>query len=237
MENTSGPLANRLLQALPSEEFEKLGAHLEVLDIVPRHSVFEPDQPSEYAYFPQAGVISIQRRMREGNAVEIDTIGREGMVGLEIFLGGEQTPSAAFCQVAGRAARVRAERFRQAVRDSAPLTNLLLRYTQVTLNQVAQSAACNRTHSIEERCARWLLMTHDRVDDDRFDLTQEFLAEMLGTRRAGVSLAASILQRGGFIRYSRGRVEIVDRAGLESAACECYAVIAREYDRLIGAPS
>src|SRR5262249_16313395 len=138
MTNTSEPLANRLLRALPSDEFEKLRAHLEVLDISPRHSVFEPNKPSEYVYFPQAGVISIQRRMRDGIAVEIDTIGREGMVGLEIFLGGEQTPSAAFCQIAGRAARVQAERFRQAVRDSAPLTNLLLRYTQATLNQVSQ---------------------------------------------------------------------------------------------------
>jgi CRP-like cAMP-binding protein len=120
------------------------------------------------------------------------------------------------------------------VRDSAPLTALLLRYTQATLTELGQSLACNRVHLLEERCARWLLMTHDRVPGDHFDLTQEFLAEMLGVRRPSVSMTASILQRAGFIRYNRGRIEILDRAGLESAACECYGVIAREYERLIG---
>ena len=229
--------ANRIIQALPPNESLKLGAHLEMLDMEVRHLVFEPDQPSQYVYFPLSGVVSVHTRMREGVAVEIATIGREGMVGLEIFLGGEQTPASAFCQVPGRAARIGADTFRQFVRHSEPLTMLLLRYTQATLTQVSQSAACNRVHSIEERCARWLLMTHDRVPGDRFELTQEFLAEMLGTRRASVSVAAGVLQRAGFIRYSRGRVEVVDRAGLESAACECYAVIAREYERLIGAPS
>ena len=133
--------------------------------------------------------------------------------------------------------RIGAEAFRQAVQDSVPLTALLLRYTQARLTHLSQSAVCNRVHSIEERCARWLLMTHDAVPGDRFELTQEFLAEMLGVRRAGVSIAAGILQRAGFIRYSRGRIEVVDRAGLESAACECYGVIAREYERLIGSPS
>jgi CRP-like cAMP-binding protein len=200
-----------------------------------RHRVFEADHPSEYVYFPLSGVISIHTRMREGMAVEIATVGREGMVGLEIFLGGGPTHASAFCQVPGRALRVDAASFRRAVRDSEPLTALLLRYVQAVLGQISQSAACNRVHSMEERCARWLLMTHDRMNGDRFDLTQEFLAEMLGVRRPSVSVAASILQRAGLIRYSRGRVEVIDRAGLESAACECYGVIAREYDRLIGA--
>jgi CRP-like cAMP-binding protein len=235
--DTRESFANRLVRALPSDEAKKLDAQLEVLDMELRHSVFKPDQPSQYVYFPLSGVISVHTRMREGVAVEIATIGREGMVGLEIFLGGEQTPASAFCQVAGRAARIGADAFRQVVRDSVPLTALLLRYTQATLTQVSQSVACNRLHSIEERCARWLLMTHDRVEGNRFELTQEFLAEMLGVRRASVSIAASILQRAGFIRYSRGRIEVVDRAGLERAACECYGVVAREYDRLIGLPS
>ena len=202
-----------------------------------RHSISEADQPSKYVYFPLSGVISVHTRMREGVAVEIATIGREGMTGLEIFLGGDHTPASVFCQVPGRAARIGADAFREVVRDSVPLTTLLLRYTLTRLTQLAQSAVCNRIHSIEERCARWLLMTHDGVSGDRFELTQEFLAEMLGTRRAGVSIAAGVLQRAGFIRYSRGRVEVVDRAGLESAACECYGVIAREYERLIGTPS
>lgn len=225
---------NRLIRALPPEVSEKLGQRLEVLDMEVRHCVFEADRPSQYVYFPLSGVISVHTKMHDGMAVEVATIGREGMVGLEVFLGGGQTPASAFCQIAGRAARIGADAFREVVRDNAPLTTLLLRYTQATLVQVAQSVACNRLHLIEERCARWLLMTHDRVSGNRFDLTQEFLAEMLGVRRPSVSIAASILQRAGFIRYSRGRVEIVDRAGLESAACECYSVIAREYERLIG---
>jgi CRP-like cAMP-binding protein len=237
MANSREASENRLLRALPLEVSQKLLKCLEVLDMEVRHSVFEPAQPAEYVYFPLSGVISIHTRMRDGVAVEIATVGREGMVGLEIFLGGEQTPASAFCQIPGRAARMTAEAFREAVRDNAPLSALLLRYTQATLTQVSQSAACNRVHSIEERCARWLLMTHDRVPGDRFELTQEFLAEMLGVRRPSVSIAASILQRAGFIRYSRGRVEVVDRAGLESAACECYGVIAREYARLIGSAS
>jgi CRP-like cAMP-binding protein len=213
---------------------EKLGRQLEVLDMEVRHCVFEPDQPSQYVYFPLSGVISIHTKLRDAVAVEVATVGREGMAGLEVFLSGEQMPASAFCQIAGRAARITADAFRELVRECPPLTTLLLRYTQATLVQVAQSAVCNRVHSVEERCARWLLMTHDRVPGDRFELTQEFLAEMLGVRRPSVSIAASILQRAGFIRYSRGRIEIVDRVGLESAACECYGVIAREYERLIG---
>jgi CRP-like cAMP-binding protein len=181
-------------------------------------------------------VISIHAKLRDGLAIEIAAIGNEGMTGLEIFLGGEHTPTSVFCQVPGRTGRIGADAFRQVVRESAPLTSLLLRYTQASLTQISQSAVCNRAHSIDERCARWLLMTHDQVPGDRFELTQEFLAEMLGVRRPSVSVAASILQRAGLIRYSRGLVEVVDRAGLESAACECYGVIAREYERLIGSP-
>ncbi|MBV9827289.1 MAG: Crp/Fnr family transcriptional regulator [Alphaproteobacteria bacterium] len=237
MADTQAFLSNRLIRALPPGEAEKLTSRCEVLEMAVRHTVFEPDQPGKYVYFPLSGVISIHTRMREGMAVEIATIGREGMVGLEIFLGGQQAHASGFAQLAGRALRLGSEDFRQVVRDSTPITSLLLRYTQAVLAQVSQSAACNRVHSIEERCARWLLMTHDRMDGDQFDLTQEFLGEMLGVRRPSVSTAASILQRAGFIRYSRGRVEVMDRVGLERAACECYAVIAGEYERLIGLSS
>ena len=170
--------------------------------------------------------------MQDGVAIEIVAIGREGMVGLPIFLGGEQTPATAFCQIPGRALRIDAEAFRVAVAVNPVLNTLLLRYTQALLTHVSQSAACNRVHPIEERCARRLLSTHDNVDGESFDLKQEFLAEMLGVRRPRVSVAAGILQRAGLIRYSRGRVQVVDRAGLESAACECYGIIAREYARL-----
>ena len=234
MQGAPGYLENRLLNALPAAEAEKLTALCEALDMEPRHPVFEADQPSQYVYFPLSGVISVHTRMRDGMAVEIAAIGREGMIGLEIFLGGGQTHASAFCQVAGRALRIDGASFQRVVQESASLRGLLLRYTQAMLEQVSQSAACNRVHTIEERCARWLLMTHDRMGGTGFVLTQEFLAEMLGVRRPSVSVAASILQRAGFIRYSRGHVEVVDRVGLESAACECYGVIAREYERLIG---
>ena len=236
MADTSESFTNRLLQALPPVESEKLGAQSEVLDMEIRHRVFEPDQPSEYVYFPLSGMISVHTRMSDGIAVELATIGREGMAGLEIFLGGEQTPASAFCQIPGRAARIGAEAFREVVRDSAPLTALLLRYTQATLTQVFQSAACNRIHSIEERCARWLLMTHDRVGRDEFRLTQEFLATMLGVRRATVTVAAGILQEAGLIRYRRGVVTIVKRESLEETACECYRVIRNDYERIMGQP-
>ena len=205
---------------------------LEELDVALRHGVFCADGPIRHVYFPVSCVISVHTRMQDGVAVEIVTVGREGMVGLPIFLGGGQTPTTAFCQIAGRSLRMSADAFRAALAVNPVLNTLLLRYTQALLTQVSQSAACNRVHPVEERCARWLLSTHDNVAGEGFELTQEFLAEMLGVRRPRVSVAASILQRAGFIRYSRGRIQIVDRAGLEGAACECYGVIAREYARL-----
>ena len=207
--------------------------YLEEMDIAVRHEVFHANGPIEHVYFPQSCVISVHTRMQDDLAVEIAAVGREGMVGLPVFLGGQQTPATAFCQISGRSLRMEADAFRAAVANGSGFSTVLLRYTQALLTQVSQSAACNRVHSIEKRCARWLLSTHDSVDSEFFELTQEFLAEMLGVRRPSVSVAAGILQRAGFIRYSRGRVQIIDRAGLESAACECYGVIAREYARLV----
>jgi len=224
---------NDLIALLPVEEREKMLPHLEQLDIAVRQEVFQANRPIEHVYFPQTCVISIDTRMSDGVAVEIVAVGREGMVGLPVFLGGQQTPATGFCQVSGRSLRMGADAFRAAVADNPTFNAILLRYTQALLTQVSQSAACNRVHTIEERCARWLLTTHDSVHREFFELTQEFLAEMLGVRRPSVSIAASILQRAGFIRYSRGRVQVVDRAGLESAACECYGVITREYARLL----
>ena len=206
--------------------------YLEELDVPLRQEIFSADGPIEHVYFPLSCVISVHTRMQDGVAVEIVAIGREGMVGLPIFLGGGQTPAIAFCQIAGRALRIGAAAFRAAVAVNPALNTVLLRYTQALLTQVSQSAACNRVHPVAERCARWLLSTHDSVDGQSFELKQEFLAEMLGVRRPRVSIAAGILQRAGLIRYSRGRVQVIDRAGLERAACECYGVISREYARL-----
>jgi CRP-like cAMP-binding protein len=212
---------------------EKLRPDLQELELKVRHPVFSAGGPIEHVYFPQSCLISIHARMEDGGAVEIAAVGREGLVGLPIFLGGEHTPSTAFCQIPGWSSRITAQAFRAAVGASFAFKTVLLRYTQALLTQVSQSVACNRAHSIEERCARWLLLTHDSVFGDSFMLTQEFLAEMLGVHRPRVSIVAGILQQAGLIRYSRGRVRVVDRAGLENSACECYGIVTREYERLL----
>ena len=223
---------NILIELLPVEEREKMLRYMEQLDITVRHEVFHANQPIKHVYFPQSCVISVHTKMQDDQAVEIAAIGREGMVGLPVFLGGQQTPATAFCQISGRSLRMEADAFRAAVADSSGFSTVLFRYTEALLTQVSQSAACNRLHPVEQRCARWLLSTHDSVGGQSFELKQEFLSEMLGIRRPRVSIAAGILQRAGLIRYSRGRVQVVDRAGLERAACECYGIIAREYARL-----
>jgi CRP-like cAMP-binding protein len=226
---------NRLLSLLPLAEFERLEARFEEVDVPFRQMLYKRGEPIEHAYFPNAGVFSVIKEPEEdgGMVVEVATVGNEGMVGLPLVLGGETTPDTCFCQVPGQAARIEAGALKEALRASPALHGLLLRYTQALLSQIAQGAACNRMHPVEERCARWLLMTHDRVSADHFVLTQEFLGQMLGVRRPSVSVAASMLQKAGLIRYARGLVVVTDRAGLEAAACGCYGVIKSEYDRLL----
>jgi CRP-like cAMP-binding protein len=185
-------------------------------------------------YFPHRGVISMLTVMPDGSAVESATVGPEGMAGIPVFLGAEQMASNAFVQVPGEAARIEAGAFRRVIADSPALHRLLLRYTLALMNQMMQSAACNRTHAVEERCARWLLMTQDRVHGDTFPLTQEFLAQMLGVRRPTVSIAAGMLAKAGLISYVRGEMMILDRQALETASCECYRIIADEFEMLIG---
>lgn len=231
----SPPLAgagNRLLSALPPAEYQRLQPLLEPVSVPFNETVSEPGGPIPYVYFPQTGVFFLITVLSDGAAVEFATVGCEGMVGLPLFLGRETMPSRALCQVEGQSQRLPAAAFRETVRRSEPLAALLRRYTQALMIQVAQSVACNRLHSIDERCARWLLMTHDRVGADQFALTQEFLAQMLGVRRPSVSTVASRLQRAGLIRYRRGRITVVDRKGLEAAACECYRIVRAEFDRL-----
>jgi len=226
---------NRLLSLLPAAELERIHQHAEEVEIPFRQSLYEADRAIKYAYFPHAGVFSMVQEpdAQGGIAVELATIGNEGMVGLQLVLGGETMPSTCFCQVSGQAARIEAAQFRKLLQSCPHLLPLLLRYVQAVLSQIAQSAACNRTHPIEQRCARWLLMTHDRVGENHFLLTQEFLAQMLGVRRPSVSVAASMLQKAGLIRYARGLVVISDRDGLEAASCSCYQVIRAEFDRLL----
>ena len=229
-----GPRENRLLAALPREDYERLLAKLDMVSLAIKQIVYEPNGPIPHVYFPTSAVTSVISIMEDGVGVEVATVGNEGMVGLPLFLGAATTPLQAFCQVPGAAARLKADVFRDEIDRGSPLHGLLQRYTQALLNQIAQSAACNRVHSIDQRCARWLLMTHDRVRADQFLLTQEFLAQMLGVRRASVNTAAGMLQKAGFIRYTRGRITVTDRPGLESASCECYRIIKEDFDRLLG---
>jgi CRP-like cAMP-binding protein len=227
---------NRLLSALSSADYKRLAPHLEEVHLENKHVAFEANQPIEYAYFPLTGIASMVTVMGNGKAVEVATIGNEGMVGLPLFLGVNVTPSRAFTQVPGDSIRIKADAFQKEVRRQGGLAKMLQTYTQALIVQISQGMACNGTHSIYQRTARWLLMTHDRVAAQKFPLSQEFIGNMLGVRRAGVSEVASKLQKAGLIRYSRGIIEIVDRAGLEAASCECYNLIQREFDRLLGAP-
>jgi CRP-like cAMP-binding protein len=228
---------NRLLAALPPEEYEQLQPYLELVALGFKQILYQPREPIEYVYFPNNGVISMLNFTEEGQSVEVGTVGNEGMVGLPIFWGAQEIPGQAFSQVPGEALRISTEAFQREVKPEGTLYRLLQRYTQALFNMVAQNATCNRLHSIEERCCRWLLMTRDRVDTDDFPLTQEFLAQMLGVHRASVSVVAATMQKTGFIRYSRGKMTIVDRAGLEDISCECYGVINGEFKRLFGANS
>ena len=225
---------NRLLSRLPAEVRGRLLDDVDPVRPAFRQAIYEPDRPLPYVYFPVDAVFSILTVLEEGGAVEVATVGNEGMLGLPVFLHAEASPGHAFCQIVGEALRMRAGRFRAHIEREPALRDVLLRYTAAFLALLAQSAACSRAHAVEARLARWLLMTHDRVGRDEFPLTQEFMGQMLGVGRATVNTAAGMLQRAGFVHYVRGRVTVADRAGLESAACECYGVIGREFDRLLG---
>jgi CRP-like cAMP-binding protein len=227
---------NRLLSALSKADYKRLEPHMERLYLEMKHVAFESNTPIEYAYFPLTGIASMVTVMKNGRAVEVATVGNEGMIGLPLFLGVNVTPSRAFTQVPGESIRIKANAFQKEVNRQGGLAKMLQVYTQALMVQISQGMACNGSHNIFQRTSRWLLMTHDRVAADKFPLSQEFIGVMLGVRRAGVSEVASKLRKAGLIRYSRGIMEIVDRAGLEQASCECYAVIQHEFERLLGAP-
>src|SRR5216683_5606077 len=227
--------SNRLLAHLPQEDKERLSQFLEPVVLGYKLPLYDADQRIEFVYFIESGVGSLVCTMADGRAAEVGTVGNEGLVGLPVLLGDDRAPSSMYVQVPGRGLRMRARIFREQLEQSQPMRAVMLHYTHVFFNQVAQTAACAHFHSLEQRCCRWLLMTHDRVlPSDTFLLTHEFLAMMLGVRRAGVSVAAGALQRAGLIRYHRGRITILDREGLEERACECYAVAKAEFDRLLG---
>ena len=233
-EEGRAPTGNRLLDALPDEELERLGPDLEVVSLGLKEVLIEPDGPIQHVWFPVDSVCSLVATMADGQMVEVGTVGNEGMVGLPVFLGRDTVPLRTFCQVPGRAVRMRSEALRTEVTPGDKLHALLQRFTEATFVFAAQSSACNRLHSVGQRCARWLLHTHDRVGAGEFVLTQEFLSEMLGVRRASVSEVAGGFQQSGLISYSRGTIRVLDREGLEESCCECYRIIREEFDRLPG---
>jgi CRP-like cAMP-binding protein len=223
---------NRLLTAVDKKTQQDLAPYLEPVSLALRQKLYEPNQPINSVYFPVNGVVSLLAHMEEGMLIEVATIGNEGIVGLPVFLGAELTPGISFSQIPGEALRMAAKEFRKFLATSESLTQILHRYTQALMVQISQGNACNRIHSIEQRCARWLLLCHDRIGGDEFVLTQEFLSQMLGVRRASVNHVAGTFQQAGLVEYSRGMVRILNRKDLESASCRCYAVIRDEYDRM-----
>jgi CRP-like cAMP-binding protein len=226
---------NRLLRALSAEVRQQLLPALGLIVLSMRERLIEPNVPIPFVYFPLHGVVSLISTLEDGTQVEVATIGNEGLIGLPLLLYANTVPFTAFVQVPGEALRIEAEVFsRLLLEGTGVLSQLLYRYTQALFNQLAQHVVCNRLHRIAQRCARWLLLTHDRVGRDEFPLTHEFLALMLGVRRASVTEVAGRLQKAGLIRYRLGIIRVLDRAGLEAACCECYGVIKQEYDRLLG---
>jgi CRP-like cAMP-binding protein len=227
------PSRNRILAALPSAEFLRIEAELEPFELPMNHVLYEADSPITHVYFPTSGCVSMVNVLSDG-AVEVGTIGFEGWAGLPLLLGDDRMPSRAFVQLTGTSYRMKADAFQKSLARNPMYTRLLNRHSLALFNQAAQSVACNRLHTLEARCARWLLMTHDRMRLEPFTLTHEFLSYMLGVHRPAVTLAAGVLQRAGLIRYTRGRVTVLDRAGLEGVSCACYDITRRNYNRLIG---
>ena len=229
------PQGNRLLDSLSPAEQADLAPHLEQVRLELKELLFEPGKPIDSVYFPMTAVASLLNLVENTSGVEIATVGNEGLVGLSVSWGINTFNPREFvqCQVPGEALVMDTETFASKVAAGGELTWLVHRYTQAFVTQIGQQVACNGLHTIEERCARWMLLTHDRVGSDEFPLTQEFLAQMLGVRRPSVTVVAGILQQAGFIRFHRGRITITDRRGLESASCGCYGVLREVFGRLV----
>ncbi len=225
---------NRLLALLSAKDYARLRPHLHHTPLDYRQSLYRANKPLEFVYFIETGVGSLVNTMANGQAAEVGTIGNEGIVGVPLLLGDDRAPTSVYIQVPGAGLRMTAELFKKELARSPSMQTIMLRYTHALFNQVAQSAACNHFHTLQQRCCRWLLMTQDRMQTDDFLLTQEFLAMMLGVQRTGVSRAAGALQEAGLITYTRGNVAILDRRGLKRLSCECYVVAKKEFDRLLG---
>ncbi len=229
------PSENQLLATLPAADRERLQAHLELVPLGLGEVLYESGTRLRHVYFPTDSIVSLLYTMADGASAEIAVVGNEGLVGVSLFMGGETTPSRAVVQSAGNAYRLAGKLLKEEFARAGVMQHLLLLYTQALLTQMAQTAVCNRHHSLDEQLCRWLLLSLDRLPSNQLVMTQELIANMLGVRREGVTEAAGKLQNAGLIRYSRGHITILDRAGLEGRACECYAVVKKESDRLLPA--
>lgn len=228
---------NALLQQLSTGEYARLRPHFKDVTLEFKQVLYEPDDLIDAVYFVEQGVVSLVTPLDDGATVETGTVGNEGVAGLPVFLESNRGTERAICQIAGSAKRLSAEIVRaERHHVDSQLRSVVLQYTSAVIRMTAQTAACNRVHTVEERMSRWLLMTLDRVGNNEFALTQEFLAQMLGVRRPTVNIAGATLQRAGLIRYSRGKIAVVDREGLESASCECYARIRDEFAQALRQP-
>jgi CRP-like cAMP-binding protein len=233
MATAAHPRDNQLIDALPAEEFDRWQESLELIDLPLGAVLYEAGGVLKHVYFPTTAIVSLLYVMANGASAEIAVVGKEGLVGISIFMGGESTPSRGIVQSAGSGFRIKADVIKAESARSGPVLHLFLRYTQALITQMAQTAVCNRHHSLDQQLCRWLLLSLDRLKGDELVMTQELIANMLGVRREGVTEGALKLQKAGLIRYSRGHVTILDRAGLEARSCECYEVVKKEYDRLL----
>ncbi len=227
------PNQNHLLAALPAAELERLASHLVLVPMPLGEMLYEPGEPMRHAYFPTTAIVSLHYVTESGASAETAGVGNEGVVGISLFTGGNTTPSSAVVQTAGHAYQLERARLKQEFELGGPMQGLMLRYTQALITHMMQTAACNRHHTLEQQLCRWLLLTLDRVPTRELIMTQELIARMLGVRREGITEAAGKLQQAGFIRYRRGHITVLERHGLESLTCECYAVIRKGLDSLL----
>ena len=227
------PKQNHLLAALPPSGFERIAPHLELVTLKLGEVLYESGGQLNHVYFPTDSIVSLLYVMEDGASAEIAVVGNEGVLGISLFMGGETTPSRAVVQSGGLGYRLRAQQLKQEFNRGGPMMHLLLRYTQALITQMSQTAVCNRHHSVDQQLCRWLLLSLDRLPSDELTMTQELIANMLGVRREGVTAAAGKLRDVGIIQYSRGHIKVLDRAKLEAQVCECYAVVKKEFDRLL----
>lgn len=226
-------MQNHLLAALPESDFERISPELELVPMPLGAALYESGAKLQHVYFPTTSIVSLLYVMEDGASAEIAVVGNEGILGISLFMGGETTPSRAVVQSEGHGYRLNSRLLKEEFNLAGPVMRLLLRYTQALITQMSQTAVCNRHHSLEQQLCRWLLLSLDRLSSNELTMTQELIANMLGVRREGVTEAAGNLQRAGMIRYRRGHIEVLDRPGLEQRVCECYAVVKKEFDRLL----